>query len=94
MRLSEIASLPESVSNIMMSASQHLILMIIEHCELKWSDTWFAIDIIILITGMVANVALLWLFLRERKSLSASQVGTEVFSCYATAGMSSRVRVR
>ncbi|XP_051248790.1 G-protein coupled receptor 183-like [Dicentrarchus labrax] len=38
------------------------------------SDFWFGADISVLIIGVLANGALLWLFLRERKSLSASQV--------------------
>ncbi|KAK9525476.1 hypothetical protein VZT92_016176 [Zoarces viviparus] len=42
--------------------------------ENGWENVWFATDIFILITGVVANVALLWLFLREKKSLSASKV--------------------
>ncbi|TNN35802.1 putative P2Y purinoceptor 10 [Liparis tanakae] len=42
--------------------------------EARWDTMWLAIDAFILVTGGVANVALLWLFLRERKSLSASQV--------------------
>ncbi|KAL7370950.1 hypothetical protein ABVT39_015117 [Epinephelus coioides] len=35
---------------------------------------WFVSDILTLVTGVVANIALLWLFLRDRKSMSASKV--------------------
>lgn len=47
------------------------------HCRsLGLADIWFVTDILTLVAGVVANTALLWLFLRERKTLSASQVGT------------------
>ncbi|KAM6961560.1 uncharacterized protein LKV04_020577 [Tautogolabrus adspersus] len=46
-----------------------------DYCdEIGWQEIWFVCDIFILITGVLANTALLWLFLRERKPLSASQV--------------------
>ncbi|XP_036978399.1 G-protein coupled receptor 4-like [Acanthopagrus latus] len=45
------------------------------HCPSEGlAVTWFVMDIVILVTGLAANAALLWLFLRERKTLSASQV--------------------
>nr|XP_019955398.1 PREDICTED: P2Y purinoceptor 1-like [Paralichthys olivaceus] len=42
--------------------------------EEEWDIIWYGMDVFILITGVVANAALLWLFLMERKSLSASKV--------------------
>ncbi|XP_053270733.1 G-protein coupled receptor 4 [Pleuronectes platessa] len=39
-----------------------------------WVNVWYVLDMVILITGVLANAALLWLFLMERKSLSASKV--------------------
>lgn len=47
------------------------------HCpSQRLVDIRFVTDIFTLVTGVAANTALLWLFLRERKTLSASQVGT------------------
>ncbi|GLD48114.1 P2Y purinoceptor 1-like protein [Lates japonicus] len=40
----------------------------------QWDEIWTYMDMFILITGVVSNAALLWLLLRERKSLSASKV--------------------
>ncbi|XP_034433763.1 G-protein coupled receptor 15-like [Hippoglossus hippoglossus] len=39
-----------------------------------WDNIWYVLDMVLVITGVVANAALLWLFLMERKSLSASKV--------------------
>nr|XP_057934339.1 P2Y purinoceptor 1-like [Doryrhamphus excisus] len=39
-----------------------------------WIHIWFTTDVLIFIIGVVSNGILLWLFLRETKSLSASQV--------------------
>ncbi|XP_030296307.1 P2Y purinoceptor 1-like [Sparus aurata] len=45
------------------------------HCpSQRLADIRFVTDIFTLVTGVAANTALLWLFLRERKTLSASQV--------------------
>ncbi|KAA8579950.1 hypothetical protein FQN60_005485, partial [Etheostoma spectabile] len=44
------------------------------HSIAEWHTMWLFVDTFILITGVVANVALLWLFMKERKALSASQV--------------------
>ncbi|XP_060936309.1 hydroxycarboxylic acid receptor 2-like [Limanda limanda] len=44
-------------------------------CETQaWENICYVLDMVLLITGLVANAALLWLFLMERKSLSASKV--------------------
>ncbi|XP_060886276.1 P2Y purinoceptor 1-like [Labrus mixtus] len=46
-----------------------------DYCdEIGWHEIWWISDIFFLFTGVLANTALLWLFLQERKPLSASQV--------------------
>ncbi|XP_041833734.1 G-protein coupled receptor 183-like [Melanotaenia boesemani] len=40
----------------------------------SWKQIWYTADIFILITGLMANAALLWLLFRERRKLSASQI--------------------
>lgn len=51
----------------------------------NWENSmWFVFNIAILIIGLVVNVAILLLFVRERKSLSASQVGSLPPSSYNT----------
>ncbi|CAJ1054254.1 uracil nucleotide/cysteinyl leukotriene receptor-like [Xyrichtys novacula] len=52
-----------------------LVAAIFLYCdEIGWTKLWFTADSIILITGVLANTALLWLFIKERKQVSASQV--------------------
>lgn len=66
---------PGLFSNMIPAKSKY-IQAIFTHCrEAGWFNVWFFTDTFILIAGGVANVALLWLFLRDRKSLSASKVG-------------------
>lgn len=96
---------PEILSN-MITENDKFITDIFSRCHTEgWGNMWFVSDILTLVTGVVANIALLWLFLRDRKSVSASKVGTslltwfEVFYlCYATGsfryGLSSPVRVK
>ncbi|CAL9683046.1 unnamed protein product [Knipowitschia caucasica] len=38
------------------------------------SPTWLVVDHLILVTGLLANIPLLILFLRDRKALNASQL--------------------
>lgn len=62
---------------IMMSENARLVFLTFETCEWKWRKPWLFTNIFILITGVLTNVALLWLLLREKKSSSASQVGAQ-----------------
>lgn len=84
----------------MMSENARMVYQTIQSCEWKWREPWFFTDIFILITGVLTNVPLLWLLLREKKSSSASQVGavlpssSQVLKCHSTDGMPSLVKVK
>ncbi|KAM7366909.1 hypothetical protein PAMP_014845 [Pampus punctatissimus] len=64
----------ESFSSMMESKPKYIGAITMLCRKQSWSDIWKAADVFILISGVMANAALLWLFLRERKSLSASKV--------------------
>ncbi|CAB1442457.1 unnamed protein product [Pleuronectes platessa] len=67
------ASPPELLSDMIASGSKSRVDD--RPCDTQdWDNIWYYLDIVILITGVVANAALLWLFLMEKKSLSASKV--------------------
>ncbi|XP_033845188.1 G-protein coupled receptor 183-like [Periophthalmus magnuspinnatus] len=54
---------------------ENVVAILQESCySTWWGQVWFVIDNIVLVTGVLANSVLLVLFLRERKTLSASQV--------------------
>lgn len=46
-----------------------------ELCEWQWEHIWFFTDSFILVTGVLANVAMLWVLLRDKNAFTASQVG-------------------
>lgn len=70
------ASLPRIFSNSITSKDKYLDAIYMYCSKQGWAHIWFITDIVILVTGVLANAALLWLFLRERKSLSTSRVGS------------------
>ncbi|XP_071397727.1 P2Y purinoceptor 1-like [Centroberyx affinis] len=66
-------------STIMNSTSSKTLSSMIEDVIIRCqgnsvAPAWTIAEIVILIIGSVANAVLLWLFLKERKSLSASKV--------------------
>lgn len=66
---------PRRIFNNMIQSEAKYIDAIFMCCRrYLWGDIWYAADVFIFITGFVADAALLWLFVRERKSLSASKV--------------------
>ena len=71
-----LASAPESFNEVVASKDKRLDAIFKKCLEDGWEETWLFTDLFILVTGLLANVALLWLFLWERKSLSASKVRT------------------
>lgn len=66
--LSNNCSLMESENNIMVAE-------FFQECELQWDHVWDFTDSIILVTGVLANAAMLWVLLRDKNAFTASQVG-------------------
>lgn len=61
--------------------------IMVDCSQLSWIDIWLAANIFILVTGAVANAALLCMFCMERRMLSASQVGSQFYNlngCHKT----------
>lgn len=55
---------------------KHLLLANhFEMCDWEWDLVWFCTDSILLITGVLANSAMLWVLLRDKIAFTASQVG-------------------
>lgn len=64
-----------SARDISLTDREHVQKLLKECDKYMWRDLWTMMDVIILFPGVVANASLLWLFLKEVKSLSASKVG-------------------
>lgn len=77
-----------------MKLDHHLeVAMLFDLCELEWQMIWYIIDCIVLVTGLLANGAMLWVLLRGKNAFTASQVGAaqlimlEAGPCRPTSGV-------
>lgn len=77
-----------------MKLDHHLeVAMLFDLCELEWQMIWYITDCIVLVTGLLANGAMLWVLLRGKNAFTASQVGAaqlimlEAGPCRPTSGV-------
>lgn len=59
----------------MESENNFMVAEFFQECELQWDHVWDFTDSIILVTGVLANAAMLWVLLRDKNTFTASQVG-------------------
>lgn len=59
----------------MMDPQSYVVEIFFEHCRWRWREVWYITDSIILVAGLLTNLVMLWVLLREKNAFTASQVG-------------------